>query len=173
MPYLRNSASSAATPATERERLSSSSGEGRWTTEGVREPRDGFPHRTRPSEEAVEREERAYSPAASGTRPILTPLRRGEVGADLYPRTEQGSWSWERWGRSSEELLARVARDLEMFHWGGIGLLVGLVVAAVPAFDFGFEHYPFVVAQPLGALVGALLGSGLVWLRWQNRRSTP
>ncbi|MFN3974891.1 MAG: hypothetical protein ACK4K2_06430 [Dehalococcoidia bacterium] len=171
MPNLRNPIYSAATATAERGHPHPTQEEGRWTTEGLREPRDGFPRRARPFEDAQERDGKAYAQAQSEARPVLTPLRRGEVGADLYPGTEQGSWSWERWGRHSEELLARVARDLEMFHWGGIGLLVGLVVAGVPAFDFGFEHYPFVVAQPLGALVGAILGSGLVWLRWQNRRS--
>jgi hypothetical protein len=94
------------------------------------------------------------------------------VGTDLYTKPQEGSWSWERWGRRSEELLARVARDLEMVYWGAVGLLAGLVVGAVPALDFGFDRYPFVIAQPAGALVGLLLGSGLARLWWQ-RKETP
>lgn len=167
MPYPRT-ATSPTIPA-ERERFPTPSPEGRWVSEGLREPRDGSLHRSKEHAESSGTDSKAY--ATAETRPILTPLRRGEVGTDLYSGPEQSSWSWERWGRTSEHLLARVARDLEMFHWGGIGILVGLVVAGIPAFDYGFEHYPFVVAQPLGALVGALIGSGLVWLRWQNKRS--
>ncbi|GBD11295.1 hypothetical protein HRbin23_00950 [bacterium HR23] len=167
MPYLRTQPS-APTTAPERENAPRSHEEGRWTTEGLREPRDGYPRRNRLPEDSPDANGKNFY-SHPDPRPILTPLRRGEVGSDLYPSAQQPSWSWERWGQRSENLLARVARDLEMFHWGAIGLLVGLVVAGVPAFDFGFDRYPFVVAQPLGALVGALIGSGLVWLRWQGK----
>ncbi|MCS7207004.1 MAG: hypothetical protein NZ951_03580 [Dehalococcoidia bacterium] len=167
MPYLRSSPPAHA----ERERSPTPPDEGEWTTVGIREPREGTLRRSRGVEETSAPDGKGQTATPTDTRPILTPLRRGEVGTDLYHAHEHGSWSWERWGQSSEQLLKRVARDLEMFHWGGIGLLVGLVVAGIPAFDFGFERYPFVVAQPLGALVGALIGSGLVWLRWHKQES--
>jgi hypothetical protein len=167
MAYLRLSPTAERSPTPPQE-------EGRWTRgEGMREPREGFPHRPREGEgvpAAVRKSPSTYTPPEE--RPILTPLRRGEVGTDLYTKPKEGSWSWERWGRRSEELLARVARDLEMVYWGAVGLLAGLVVGAVPALDFGFDRYPFVIAQPAGALVGLLLGSGLARLWWQ-RKETP
>ena len=84
------------------------------------------------------------------------PNLRGPEPAEIDERREE--WDWERWAERSEGVGRRLAQSLDRVTWGGIGALLGTAVAALPAFLFGFESYPFVVAQPLGAALGALGG---------------
>ena len=79
-------------------------------------------------------------------------------------------WSWETWGERSQRMWGRHSRTLESLNWAATGALAGLAVAAAPAFFVGFNSYPFVFYQPLGAAIGALLGNLVVQWRWSKSR---
>jgi hypothetical protein len=102
--------------------------------------------------------------------PAIAEMHRGEVGSEIRPRRmeRQEEFTWVSWGQRSEQLLVRVARNLEMVNWAAIGAMTGVAVAAVPAFFLGFRTYPYVFAQPLGAAVGAIAGNVMVWWRWRK-----
>ena len=97
-------------------------------------------------------------------------LRRPDLNRLRYAEPREEAWSWEGWGYRSEREWLLVARNLEMVNAAGVGALLGLTLAAVPAFFVGFTDYPFVFAQPLGALVGAVVGNAAILYRWLNRR---
>ncbi|MBI2166390.1 MAG: hypothetical protein HYU29_08340 [Chloroflexi bacterium] len=98
-------------------------------------------------------------------------LRRPDLNRIRYAEPQEESWSWEGWGYRSEREWLLVARNLEMVNAAGVGALMGTTLAAVPAFFLGFSDYPFVFAQPLGALVGAVAGNSLILYRWLNKRN--
>lgn len=106
--------------------------------------------------------------ALAETRPYL-----GFTREEIRPRRFQSSrpepWTWERWGRASERSFYRMARVLEMIFVGGVGALLGLAAASVPTIFLGYYAYPYMVAQPLGAAVGAIAGALLVVFRWVQK----
>lgn len=77
------------------------------------------------------------------------------------------NWSWEEWGRRSEHEWLLVARGLDALLWAAIGALLGTTVAGIPAVFVGTTKYLFVVWQPLGAGLGAIIGLALAWARWE------
>ncbi|MBI2846626.1 MAG: hypothetical protein HYX82_01950 [Chloroflexi bacterium] len=80
------------------------------------------------------------------------------------------NWSWEEWGRRSEYEWLLVARGLNNLIWAAIGALLGTTVAGIPALFVDTTKYLFVLWQPLGAGVGALIGLGLSWALWTSAR---
>lgn len=130
---------------------------------------------------------RSYSSAATATateppptprarqipepRPILTELRRGDLGSEIRPqRLEQREeWTWESWGHRSEGYMKRVAQNLEMINWAAIGALTGAGLAAIPALYLGVSAYPLYLAQPSSAALGAVVGNLLAWWRWRRK----
>ncbi|GEM_PF-4630013 len=69
-------------------------------------------------------------------------------------------WSWEAWGRRSEENWIKVAQTMETSVWVAMGAMLGIFVAGFPGtLIYGWA---FFVWQPLGAAVGALTALALV-----------
>ena len=113
--------------------------------------------------------ERLASLARGAPEERATEAKHGEVGMEVRPRrlVREQEWTWETWGQRTERVWVRLAKSIEMLNFGAIGAMLGAALGGAPAFMLDYPTYPFTVAQPLGAAVGALMGNVVVWLRWR------
>lgn len=119
-------------------------------------------------EAALRVKERAENRASMvEARPYLG-LTHTDFRSRRSERRSGGEWTWERWGYTSQRYLSHTARTLEMMFIGGLGALLGLGLAALPTLFLGYQSYPYMVLQPLGAALGGLMGAGWVSLRWSR-----
>lgn len=95
-----------------------------------------------------------------GQHPYRVTIPRNNNYFNKYPR----KWTWDSWAKRVEFEWIMIARALDAVVWATIGALVGLALLAIPGAFIG--TYQYAVWQPLGAAIGASLGTIAVWRRW-------
>ena len=79
----------------------------------------------------------------------------------------QEDWTWENWGYRVEREWKTVARNIQILLGGAVGALLGITFAAIPTMFISASQYSLLVAQPVGAVLGAIVG-GIIMLIISN-----
>lgn len=127
------------------------------------EPADGYASEGRPG---------SYMRGAEA-RPRALP-GSGAYVPEAEPLANRGNedWSWEQWGRRSEQEWRSLDRWVSEAVWAGIGALMGAGVAAIPLFYLPYRDYPLAFWQPMGAAVGAVIGLAWGSYRWRKTQDS-